>query len=302
MPRRELLSDGQREDLLALPADEAEFIRRYSLAAEDLTRIGRFNKPHNRLGFAVLLCYLRYPGQELGPGAKPDGRLLSLVAGQVGVSLEAWPDYIRRDENRREHLAAIKAAYGYRSFSGPDYRALAAWLLPVAMQTDQGLTLVRSALEELRGRKVILPRLPVVERLCAETSARARRRIYRMLAEPLSPSQRSALDGLLVPSSKGNLSVAAWLRQPTAGSGPRHFLELMDRLKRVRDSEPAVRSGGRTSPKPTVETRPHRSPDHRAAPSPVRREPALGAVGRVDVGHWGDARRPVPVLARPDHE
>ena len=75
MPRRELLSGGQREDLLALPADEAEFIRRYSLATEDRTRIGRFNKLHNRLGFAVLLCYLRYPGQELGPGAKPDGGL-----------------------------------------------------------------------------------------------------------------------------------------------------------------------------------------------------------------------------------
>lgn len=235
MPRRELLSEGQREDLLALPADEAEFIRRYSLATEDLTRIGRFNKLHNRLGFAVLLCYLRYPGQELGPGAKPDGRLLSLVAGQVGVSPEVWPDYIRRDENRREHLAVIKAAYGYRSFSSSDYRTLSSWLLPVAMQTDQDLTLVRSALEELRGRKVILPRLPVIERLCAETSARARRRIYRMLAEPLSPSQRSALDGLLVNSGKGNLSVAAWLRQPVAGSGPRHFLELMDRLKRVRD-------------------------------------------------------------------
>jgi hypothetical protein len=28
MPRRELLSDEQRTDLLALPADEAEFIRR----------------------------------------------------------------------------------------------------------------------------------------------------------------------------------------------------------------------------------------------------------------------------------
>lgn len=42
MPRRELLSEGQREDLLALPTDEAEFIRRYSLATEDLTRIGRF--------------------------------------------------------------------------------------------------------------------------------------------------------------------------------------------------------------------------------------------------------------------
>ena len=235
MPRRELLSEAQREDLLALPADEAEFIRHYSLAAEDLTRIGRFNKPHNRLGFAVLLCYLRYPGQELGPGAKPDGRLLGLVAGQIGVSPDIWPDYIRRDENRREHLAAIKAAYGYRSFSSSDYRSLAGWLLPVAMQTDHGLTLVRSALEELRARKVILPRISVIERLCAETASRARRRIYRMLAAPLSPSQRSALDGLLANSGKGKPSVAAWLLQPAAGSGPRHFLERVERLKHVRN-------------------------------------------------------------------
>jgi len=54
MPRRELLSEVQREDLLALPANEAEFIRHYLLAAEDLTRIGRFNKPHNLHVFSVL--------------------------------------------------------------------------------------------------------------------------------------------------------------------------------------------------------------------------------------------------------
>ena len=234
MPRRELLSEGQRTDVPALPTDEADFIRRYSLASDDLTRINRFNKPHNRLGFAVLLCYLRYPGRELGPDAKPDWRLLSLVAGQIGVSPEVWPDYARRDENRREHLSVIKAAYGYRSFSNSDYRSLAGWLLPVAMQTDHGLALVQSALEELRGRKVILPRISAIERLCAETSSRAKRRIYRMLAEPLSPSQRSALDGLLATSGKGKLSIAAWLLQPVAGSGPSHFLELIERLKHSR--------------------------------------------------------------------
>ena len=131
MPRHELLSDEQRTEVLALPTGEADFIRRYALSADYLARINRFNKPHNRLGFAVLLCYLRYPGQEFGPDAKPDWRLLGLVAGQVGVSPEVWPDYARRDENRREHLSVIKAAYGYRSFSNSDYRSLAGWLLAV---------------------------------------------------------------------------------------------------------------------------------------------------------------------------
>jgi hypothetical protein len=36
MPRRELLSPAQREALLALPTDEGELIRHYTLGAEDL--------------------------------------------------------------------------------------------------------------------------------------------------------------------------------------------------------------------------------------------------------------------------
>ena len=45
------------------------------------------------------------------------------------------------------------------------YRDLAAWLLPTAIATDHGPTLVGTVLEELRVRRIVCPPLPAIERL-----------------------------------------------------------------------------------------------------------------------------------------
>ena len=62
MPRRSLLTPAERAELFALPADEADLIRYYTLSALDLSVIQRRRGDHNRLGFTVLLCCLRHPG------------------------------------------------------------------------------------------------------------------------------------------------------------------------------------------------------------------------------------------------
>ncbi len=66
MPRRAVLSKGQRAALLALPGDDALLVRHWTLSEADLAVIVRRRRPHNRLGFAVQLCALRYPGRLLG--------------------------------------------------------------------------------------------------------------------------------------------------------------------------------------------------------------------------------------------
>ena len=67
-------------------------------------------------------------------------------------------------------LLELQTRYGFRSFTLGQYRSLATWLLSTALQTNRGIALVRAAIEELGGRSVIVPRLPVLERLCAETA------------------------------------------------------------------------------------------------------------------------------------
>jgi hypothetical protein len=65
MARRQLLTDEQWTRLLAPPSDEREIVRYWTLSSEDFDIIFRKRSDHSRLGFALLLCYLRYPGRVL---------------------------------------------------------------------------------------------------------------------------------------------------------------------------------------------------------------------------------------------
>jgi TnpA family transposase len=65
MPCRGLLAAAQRKALLAFPEDEENLLQYYTLSVRDLATVRQHRGDHNRLGFAVQLCYLRYPGQVL---------------------------------------------------------------------------------------------------------------------------------------------------------------------------------------------------------------------------------------------
>jgi hypothetical protein len=63
MPHRELLTESQRLSLQAPASDERGMVRHYMLSSEDLALINRRRGDPNRLGFALMLCYLRFPGR-----------------------------------------------------------------------------------------------------------------------------------------------------------------------------------------------------------------------------------------------
>jgi TnpA family transposase len=84
MPRREILTSTERMQLLAFPDDEGELIRKYTLSKADLAFVRQHRGDHNRLGIAVQMCSLRYPGRVLGENERPPDRLLNLVATQLG--------------------------------------------------------------------------------------------------------------------------------------------------------------------------------------------------------------------------
>lgn len=108
MSRRTLLSAEQRTRLFAIPTDRAEMAKHYVLGAEDLTLVRSKRRAVNRLGFAVQLCLLRYPGQGLGPGEHPPEAMLAFVAEQLGVPAAAFAEYARPDQTRREHATELQ--------------------------------------------------------------------------------------------------------------------------------------------------------------------------------------------------
>jgi TnpA family transposase len=95
MPRRHALTAAQLEDLLALPAEEESLVRYWTLSATDLAEIGRRRRDRNRLGFALQLCALRYPGRLLRPGELVPAEALRFVAEQLGAEPAALAAYAR---------------------------------------------------------------------------------------------------------------------------------------------------------------------------------------------------------------
>jgi TnpA family transposase len=145
MPRREILSPAQREELLAIPVDRAGLIEHYVLSEQDLSLIRQRRGDQNRLGIALQLALLRFPGTTLLADETPPQELINFLALQLHVPSTAWEEYAQRDETRREHLLELQAHYGIRSFTLGQYRSLAAWLLSAALQTSRGVALVSVA-------------------------------------------------------------------------------------------------------------------------------------------------------------
>jgi TnpA family transposase len=85
MALRELLSSSQREAIEAIPVDRASLIEHYVLNEADLNLIRRRRGNRNRLGFAVQLALLRFPGRVLKPDETPPPEFLNFIARQLGV-------------------------------------------------------------------------------------------------------------------------------------------------------------------------------------------------------------------------
>jgi TnpA family transposase len=222
---------------MVIPLDRAGLIEHYVLSEQDLSLIRQRRGDHNHLGIALQLALLRFPGTALLADEAPPQELINFLALQLHVPSSAWGEYAQRDETRREHLLELQTHYGIRSFTLGQYRSLAAWLLSTALQTNRGIALVRAAIEELRRRSVIVPRPPVLERLCAETALRAQRQLFATLSANLTDNQRRQLDTVLEPLEDRQLSVLAWLRSPSGIPNPRNILTHIERLQRIRAIE-----------------------------------------------------------------
>jgi len=232
MPRRSILSATERESLLALPDAKDELIRLYTFNDADLSRIRQHRGAANRLGFAVQLCYMRYPGIALTADAEPDAPLLRMVADQLKLPGDIWNDYGQRAETRREHLLELQSAYGFQSFTTlSHYRAAVHSLDDLAWQTDKGIVLARELADGLRRKNVLLPAVCVMERICAESITRANRRIHAALTDTLTNVHRQRLDELLKRKEGSKATWLAWLRQSPAKPNSRHMLEHIERLK-----------------------------------------------------------------------
>src|SRR5215472_985266 len=114
--RRQQLTESQTAALFDPPTEPRELIRHYTLSAGDLTIVHRCRVVHNRLGCALMLCYLRYPGRPLRAGERPPAELTAFVAAQIDALPTAIEAYLAAKRNRQRHAIECQVRFGLRFF------------------------------------------------------------------------------------------------------------------------------------------------------------------------------------------
>lgn len=233
---RELLSPAQRLQFTQIPdsISPRDIARYYTFSTDNLKIINQRRRAHNRLGFAVQLCYLRFPGRVWSLGEVVPESVLSYITSQLKIDPKVIVEYSQRDTTRREHLAEIQSIYGFCSFNISTYKQLSKWLLPFALSTDKGIALVGALIDEMRLRFWVIPAISTVERLAWEVRRRAQKMVCLELTRNLTESQKTALDKLLVVQQEKKQTDLIWLRQPPGAATPRNFLKVVERLEFIR--------------------------------------------------------------------
>jgi TnpA family transposase len=235
MAHRPILTDKQRNALLAIPTNEQELLRYYVLSHDDLFHINKKRKASNRLGFALQLCAFRYPGRLLQKKEIISQSTLIFLAAQLGISEDELGTYGMRSETRYEHSSELQRLYGFRIFQEADEPGFLNWLLQTAIETRNNTELVELFVQECRKRKIILPGITVIERLCAEARVVAEREIVGRIARRLDERMKQNLNAMLAETVDGRLTIHGWLKRFEAGHNSADVNRLLERLEYLKE-------------------------------------------------------------------
>ncbi|WP_165423131.1 DUF4158 domain-containing protein [Ktedonosporobacter rubrisoli] len=117
------LTPEQRHTLTQIPADlpDREIVRYNTFTQQDPNLIKQRRRLYNRLGFAVQLAVLRFPGRPLKDLAGIACRVLAAIADQIQVSASAFARYGDRDNTLYEHLDEIRQKCKFRECGWREY-------------------------------------------------------------------------------------------------------------------------------------------------------------------------------------
>src|SRR4051794_41669407 len=113
MPRRRVLTEAQLETLFALPTTEADLALHWTLSPADHAAIQGRRGDHNRLGFTLQLCALRYPGRLLRSGETIPPPALNHLARPLNVDPRALAAHPSPRQTRYPPLAALRRLFRF---------------------------------------------------------------------------------------------------------------------------------------------------------------------------------------------
>ena len=209
------LADAERERLRRFPGtvSDSDTAGYFTLSSADLDVVRRRTGDHNRLGFALLLCTIRYLGFAPVDLSAVPSPVVGYVARQLRVPPQMLMSYGARDRTRHLQIRAVLEHLGMRRPTANDWSELSGWLLDRALEHDKPTLLLGLVCERLFAAKILRPGVTILERVVSHARDRAQLETYERLKSLLPDERRAMLDGLLRHDEEIGRTPLVWLRR-----------------------------------------------------------------------------------------
>jgi TnpA family transposase len=226
------LTEAERERLSRFP-DEIPYddlSAYFTLSDNDIQEIQRQRGDHNRLGFTLQLCALRYLGFAPNDLSTAPPAAVHFIARQLDLAPEVLQIYGQRIHTRTDHLLQVQVYLGFRKATSADLEALVQWLLARALEHDKPTLLLALACEQLRRECIVRPGITRLEHLVATARHQAQEETHRRLLPLLIPSRRAWLDALLEPQTDTGRTCVVWLRANATAATAQQIRVVLDKI------------------------------------------------------------------------
>lgn len=239
MRKHELLTEVERDQLLGIPTERDDIARLYTFEPADLHLIRLRRENRNRLGVALQLALFRHPAmtmaQILNSSTALPEELVTFVAEQLDLPVEALADYASRDQTMTDHARELATALGLRGAVRTDIPFMIDAAAKAAWATDKGIVIAAGVIDALRQARILIPSISTVERAGIAGRARARKQAAHALLSGLRLEQLDALDALPITEPNKGITPLTRLKAIPTAVKPDHVRDILDRLRQVRE-------------------------------------------------------------------
>lgn len=219
------------------PYTHQQLLHQANLTQEDLQIIEQRRRPHNRLGFAYQLAFVRlfnrFPIQS--PTFEVDQGLLTFVSIQLDLDVGLIEAYTSRQPTLSEHQERIRHYCQLVRFEDGGEEPLQAFIFEEACRLEQTNTLLTRAKQFLSDRGILHPADYTLKRLIINQRQAARQHIFDKISDGLTPAFCIELDAMLV-AKEHYLTPFQQLKQPPRQASPTAMLKLVDKLARIQQT------------------------------------------------------------------
>ncbi len=211
----------------------------FTFSKRDLEIVNKRRREENRLGFAVQLAVLRYPGWPYTHIKSIPESVIHYISKQIGATPSSISLYPQRENTLWDHLKELRSEYDFVTFTLREYRIAFKHLHQLAFENGDAIHLLHECIDFLRKNKIILPAITTLERMVWEARAMAEKKLFNTVSQSLTNEQKGKLEEIITSQhpSESNKTILGWLKKPPGHPSPETFLKVIERLEYIRGME-----------------------------------------------------------------